>query len=640
MASPVVVVEIAFTTTPDATVPVWVDVTKWTRAIEGITINRGRQDEYSQVQPSNVTFTLINSDGRFTPGLTTSPYYPNVKKGRRMRVSVIHNGVTYRRFTGFVDEWPVTWTDASAKVSDVRISATSRMARLGRAREMISIIGDEILYDGPRAYYPFGEAVGSVRAGDSSLYTRPPMTARLYGNPGSGGIFFGEATGPGTDDQTAAKFVVFGGGNSNGFYLSSEHFDAPLVTSADTTIVMECFFLISAIAGFSQELMKLSGVSTAEMSEMYVSNTNKLTAGGWDPGTVNNYLVQSTNTLNANQTYHAMVTESISAGSLTAKLYLDGVLQDTFVASRSTYNDRMRLTAGGSFDTNWGLLDGVLAHVAVYAGSTLPSVTRIGIHSDAGKTGFVGEGSDARISRLARLAGVPLTDVSVETGMSTSMAKQLTGGKTAISLMQDVAITTEGGVLFDSRDGVLTFHARSHRYNATSVLTLDDTDYESTMEPKLDDTGLVNDITGSRTRGPITRAVDQASVTEHGVYNLTAELLTTDDNEVVDFLKWKLVRYANPQVRIPVVPIDLRRAGTVKTAAILAREIGDRITLTRLPRQSPAATMDFFIEGYTENITATNHKISFNLSPVDPLPVWQLDSSTYSVLDTSTRLGY
>jgi hypothetical protein len=50
--------------------------------------------------------------------------------------------------------------------------------------------------------------------------------------------------------------------------------------------------------------------------------------------------------------------------------------------------------------------------------------------------------------------------------------------------------------------------------------------------------------------------------------------------------------------------------------------------------------MDFFIEGWTETITADDYRIAFNLSPASLSGVWQLDSSVYSVLGTSTRLGY
>jgi hypothetical protein len=50
--------------------------------------------------------------------------------------------------------------------------------------------------------------------------------------------------------------------------------------------------------------------------------------------------------------------------------------------------------------------------------------------------------------------------------------------------------------------------------------------------------------------------------------------------------------------------------------------------------------MDFFIEGYTEDITPETYRIKFNLSPASLSGVWQLDSPVYSVLGSTTRLGY
>ena len=626
-------VEIAFASAPDDTVQVWTDVTRWVQVNPGIQITRGRQDELSQVQPSRCSLVLNNADGRFTPE-RPGPYYPNVKKGRRLRVTAVWSS-QYRRFTGYIDDWIVTWPDAKANQSYVSISASSRLARLGLGAELRSIISEEILYDSPRAYYTFGEAEGAVQAGNTSNSPWTPMTARLYGTPGSGGIFFGTATGPPTDGLTAARFDMTAPG---GFYMAADYFDGPLVTSADTTIALECFFLVTDL--FTQmELVELHGVSSLENSQLYVSGGNqKLTAEGFDTDGGNNYLLSSVGALNANQTYHAMVTESISGGTLTAKLYLNGVLQDTGTAARSSYHDRFRLTAGGKFNTT-GLFDGVMSHVAVYAGTTLPSAARIAVHSDAGSTGFSGERSDQRIDRLARLAGIPDSEVSTETGMSTSLTNQITNGETALALMQNVA-ATEGGVLFDAKDGTLTFHARSHRYNASSALTLGTKEIQSSLEPKLDDEGLVNDITASRATGPITRVVDTASITEYGLYQETFELLTTSDNEVVDAANWKLNRRSTPRVRVPAAAIDVRRANTAQTTAILAREIGDLITLTSLPGQAPASSMKFFIEGTTEQITDLRYQITFNLSPADLGLVWQLDSTAYSALGTTTRLGY
>ena len=81
-------VDVAFTTKPDDPAPAWQDITQYVSAAGGsrIRIDHGRPDEFSQAQPANCQMTLNNADGRFTAGLSSSPYYPNVKMGRRIRV--------------------------------------------------------------------------------------------------------------------------------------------------------------------------------------------------------------------------------------------------------------------------------------------------------------------------------------------------------------------------------------------------------------------------------------------------------------------------------------------------------------------------------------------------------------------------
>jgi len=622
MTLPTLLVEIAFTTTPDDPSPVYVDVTQWVRALSGISITRGRPDEHGEVQPSKCSLTLINSDGRFTPGNTSSPYYPNVKKGRKIRVSETHNSVTYRRFTGYVDEWPVTWADASATLADAPISASSRLARLGRGTELRSIVEEEYLLDDPRAYYTLGEPEGSVAAGNGSLSPHPAMTFVGSGaNP-----VFGTATGPGTDDLTAASF-------SGGKYLEVV-FDQPVVTPADTTYTWEFFFSSSSTTQTLGRLYATSG----DTAQAFITAAGKLNIlSNSNDGPIYYDLISAA-TVSDGATHHALVRATISGGTLNSTLYLDGAQVDTDTyASFPGFTDMDRLAAGGDGTA----MTGVMAHVAVTAGTTQLATDRIEAHSDSGLNGFSGEGSGARIVRLAGYAGVSVGDTNAETGLSTSITNQVTNDKTALALMSEV-VGTEGGLLFDAGHGTLTFHARSHRYNAASTLTLSGGggELQANLEARLDDQGLLNDVTASREGGVTARAVDEASIDDYGLYRESITLLTTSDNEVADAANWEVNTSSTPQVRVPVAEADLGNASSSQQTAILARELGDRITLANLPSQAPASSMDFFIEGYTELITAEQYRISFNLSPAELSGVWQLDSSTYSLLGTTTRLGY
>lgn len=85
---PDVQVQVAWTSgyaTP-ANQRVWTDVSAYVELDRNIEITHGRTDERSTCDANTMNLTLDNTDGRFTAGLSSSPYYPNVKLGRPIRV--------------------------------------------------------------------------------------------------------------------------------------------------------------------------------------------------------------------------------------------------------------------------------------------------------------------------------------------------------------------------------------------------------------------------------------------------------------------------------------------------------------------------------------------------------------------------
>ena len=76
-------VEVAFSS-PTA----WVDLTSRAQLPAGFTITRGRQSEIAEIQAGTLAgLTFDNSDGALTPGNTSSPYYPYVRRGTPIRVT-------------------------------------------------------------------------------------------------------------------------------------------------------------------------------------------------------------------------------------------------------------------------------------------------------------------------------------------------------------------------------------------------------------------------------------------------------------------------------------------------------------------------------------------------------------------------
>jgi hypothetical protein len=85
---PTVQVEIAFGSNPLDASPLWQDVSAKVLSNEGYTITRGSTDERAQAAPSKLRLALDNINGDFTAGRAASKYYPNVVRGKRIRLSL------------------------------------------------------------------------------------------------------------------------------------------------------------------------------------------------------------------------------------------------------------------------------------------------------------------------------------------------------------------------------------------------------------------------------------------------------------------------------------------------------------------------------------------------------------------------
>ena len=75
------------------------DITSY---VQSVAITRGRDDVLSQVQTGTARVTLINEDGRFSPGYTLSPIYGDVATMRAVRIRGTFASVTYDLYYGYI----------------------------------------------------------------------------------------------------------------------------------------------------------------------------------------------------------------------------------------------------------------------------------------------------------------------------------------------------------------------------------------------------------------------------------------------------------------------------------------------------------------------------------------------------------
>jgi hypothetical protein len=637
---PLPTVRVAWGSQPMAPVPVWTTLPgTGVGAVQApLVITHGRPDEFSEVQPGTLSGALRNEDGRYTMGKTNGPYGTGVKIGRRVQVTLAHQGIHYTRHDGHSNGFPTTWPVGGGLVAFSELSSTDRLKRLGQIGELRSMLEEEILRDAPACYYPLSEPDGATSAGSIAVPPAAAATDWPFGL-GGGSVSFGQGTGPGTDGLSAAMFGPQS--QTSGRFLRANPVNVN--TAASDAVTLECFFNTSAVP--TPNAMAMAALTSGPGDDAVI-------LGIWLGGQVQAFVIadgvgkfgnMSPAAYNDGHTHHAAVTLTRSAGVVTVRLYVDGVQRQTGTFLQGALGTFSQLDIGGyHVGANFAPYNGTLSHVAAHP--TALSASRLATHWQAGSTGLTGERTDQRIARVADWIGLPTVDRALDVGDKT-MGAQSTAGKQPLDVMREAA-AVEQGVLFISPAGKLTFHRLSRRYNRTTPdLTLDCA-AEGHIQVGLimpgDDFGMVNDMEVSRPGGASQRARNQTSVDEYGLYRDSLEAPCASDNEAQAIGNWRVGNYGTPRSRIPNLTVSLSRLHTVNpslVAAIMRLEISSLVRLTNLPTQAPGTSVDVYVEGWTETIDpAGGWAIEVNCSPADHYTVAQLGLTATVTLGTM-RVG-
>lgn len=609
-------VEIAFTSkfsTPLASM-VWTDVSPWVELSAGISIGFGRSDEQSQADANTLSLTLDNSDGRFTPDRAASPYFPNVRLYRPIRVTATPPGGTPSvRFVGYINQWPVEWsgTDSYAMAN---VTASSRLARLALTDQRRSAVEEAFLLDGPIAYYTLGDPAEAAAASDSSGRTSVP--ANRFGKAPL--VVFGSATGPTGDDLTAAQFF---GGQSLRATPSTPY----VATGGDFAIA----FFIRASA-----LMGSNTIATFGNSSLSIlpDGTMDLTLRG--SGGSSTLLTNTIGVPNPadGRTRHVAFRVDMTGASGLATAYVDGVNAGSAPVSSPAFAfDDLRI--GASFT-------GVLAHFALYNQAVIPA--RL-MSQASSSNGYAEESSSDRLVRYAAWVGIPAVETLTSQLKHQNVAVD-TKDKGVVELMRQLEVT-ESAVLFDTRTGLLALSAESIRYGAVPAFTLDMAaqDVGADFAPQHDPSALLNDCTVTRVGGtPSARAVDWSSRDEFGVATGSYEVTSTDDDLPFQLASWQVNRYSQPKTRVPAITVNVTEqvGKSPSPGDLLSAQINTLVRVANQPSQAQSLTASYFVEGYTEIIGVESHVISFNVSPAEPFTkVFILDDPIRGALDGSYVLG-
>lgn len=630
------IVEWSPTTGPGAT-PVWVDITEYVRSGS---IDRGRQSEFDRTSAGKLRLSLLNMDRNFDP-----EYNSNATVNKRIRVSCTDGaavGNLIRLFDGWIDALPQAYVPPN--LATVELEATDGFKLLGRF-ELDEIYGSVVEDDSPHGWWrlsddpPKATVVADASGnGYTGVWKGTPSSTQSLISAGPGAV---SLDGSGDNIEGSADGAVIIGG---------------ALTAAPVSI--ECWVKTgkygtnySFICGQTHTVGSTSFIT--DFGFAMNNNTGKpmflAQVGGINVGLTGTTVLRDTGV------HHLVGTIDSSRN---CRLYVDGVLEagptaggstTTIDGSGSVRIGKPPIGADPGAGSSYKAWKGDICEVAVY--STALSASQVAAHHTAGASPWSGDTTGQRVSRILDFVGWPSSERFIEDGVSTlGTAPDSVAGATALDHLMAVE-QTEQGRFFISGGGYAAFYSRHHETTLTAEATFTDAQVND-IEFAYDDTNLCNDMTVTREGGLPQRAQTAGVIagTEWRYSESLSGLLSSTDSEALNLAEWRVGNYSLPNIRPRGLQFKPMRDLPGQYHAVLDRELGDRISVTRsLPGDD--VTVDAVIEGITHRFDVDGTwQTSWNLSPLlhgsfgggggSGYKFWQLDHATLSRLDDSNRLGY
>ena len=607
---PLLLVEVAFASSPTAASQTWTDVTDYVRALS---IRRGRDHELQRAEAGTLSVVLDNRDRRFDPTYTSGAYYPNVLPMRQIRVRAYWNGTVYDLFRGFVEQWPQAWPE-NGKDAVVEVTAFDALGALQLAKTIQSY-RDLIISHGPVGYWRLGETDGAIA-----------LDASGNGNDGAyvGGPTLGLDGALAGDDDTAIRVDTI-------FSTMQVRIPDDATLDLGNTFTVEAWVELGTSAD-AYIARKTDGVDGWQIHVTQGGDVElELASSGGS-------FVGSTGTLAAATWYHVVVTKSAS----TEKVYVNGTDVTTTTGEEGlalSFNDTTApLELGVLFAGNYITLD----EVAIYP--TALTAAQVAQHYYAGQGTRPSETAAARIGYVLDVAAWPTGLRDLDTGQ-TSLTSVTLSDQTANEAIQAIA-EGERGLVFANPGGTVVFQDRHWRVlnAATPGAVLGD---GGGIELPIGDIvagydvqDVWNHVVVTPNGGTAVTASDAASQAAYYRRSLELSLQTTDRNEAQSAADYMLARYKDPHLRVNQVTL-LGGSGTSIWPHALGGDISTRWTVRRRPPAGGTIETDVHLEAVTHDIQpGPVWTTTWSLSPADPQQYWVLDDTTLSVLDDSTRLAY
>lgn len=612
---------------------VWTDITSFVMQRDQLQItNMGRVDESGTITPSQLTMTLKNKDGRFTPKNSSGAYYPNIVRNTPIRVSVNAtsqppSSVAYSgyRYSGEVSSWPPT-SDISQHDLYVQIVASGIWRRISQSQATIGSAYSRYVtqltgVNVPATSWTMEDGSNSlaftvqIGAGSAATWTGTPSLS-------SDGTSF-----PGSD--ALPQF--------NNAKITAVVSSAATPTDNVTRYALSVPAKGDPNAGTSDWCISETDSSgTVAKLQVFLNHQGTLTMNGLDSG--GSQLFTTTTTTNV-QAVPILVSAELtpSGGNVTWTLniikpggasILESKTGTITTATIAAVSKVVLNRAGVLSSTTFGQL-GIF-----YASPSL-------VTAAAALNGFAGEFAVVRFQRLC-------AEFSINTEVigSTSAAMGPQVDDTLANLLQ-VIENTDGGLLYETTDQLglgyrtlislqnqavtVTLNFAAGVLGAPLAATYDDQLLKNQWTVTNWDgyTALATLTSGSLSIQPVPNG---AGLYAGGPLNVSANTHA----QVNAIAQQRLFQGTVDDVRYPQVTVDARRGPAAGLfSSVPSLRIGDYIQVTNLPAYAGGGTAKQLVWGWTETLNAFNWTLVFNTVPELPFET-TFSPGVFSVVQAPT----
>lgn len=649
----------------------WTDTTSWLRTQDGVTFGHGRSSESDTVTAGSATFTFntrnaagVAFDGGNTRQLRTPIRVRWYGAPLTYDTDIDYDDATYTYdditpsapvtlWVGTVTDWGGGWGGGVRPFT--RVSAVDLVSRFNiqtlRQLPLQTLIGQATTHS-TAWVYPLDEESGTGN-GNNALATTSSSLGRLSKEiVGTGGVMDFGGYAPGSlSTETEANAATFSPVDASNYVrLAGTVTGVPTTAGGDFGVSLYVLPSTVAAAGTALTLTSATAPTTSLTIGIDASGKPTATLVGYVSGTG----AQATMTVTAGSAitttdwHHLAVTVDQRRGSgandVRLTLYVNGSSVGTDDEAWGGGASDARLTIPPLTALRLGAVwNGNLANVAAHNSLTfLTALSTSGLLGtvDGGRNGYDNELTHLRFERVMWAAG--WQDVSVTSDGFTSMSAMPTRADSLATAAGKIA-DTEAAPWFIDGQGRPSFLGRGARYNESPAFEIPAHAVEQDTQFTVSDVGLINQMTATRPGGSQALRVNQPSIDAYDEYPVERTLYVRSDTDLEDVAQATVNLKGEPGIRSDAINVDLHiaAASISDVAAAVMADVGTMMRLTDVPTDhGTAASIDYFVEGVQDSVTTSGWKRTFNVSPIGLSQVWMLDSSTLSVLDSTTRLGF